>query len=750
MQALIKIIKIGLSLLLVGIFGMMLSMSGAGNYLEEEIGLDWLFRLRGALPPPHDVIIVSIDKDSAKKLNFSENPEHWPRTTYAQLIQKINKQNPSVIAFNLHFAESRDPVADHLLAKAMMAKKNVILSNYLKQDDDNNDSPIGPVRFEAFIDPISILNNAALCAAPFLLPKSSSTVKEFWSLSSGGIATFPASIFQYYAMKETYPEFLQILQQVDPLLYLSFPDSINKFSPQAEMLQIFHDIKISFTKDDASIGLTEQLISGLRYVRPKTQQLMQSWLGLMTSEKMLYLNHYGDAGAITTVPFYKVLENDSLSPELFTNKVVMVGYSGDIEPEKYQGFYTSFSKNSGKVVSPVEIAATAVANLIDQSWLKPQTMEFRLALVLLWGMVLSGLFRFLSYKIAMILTMVLTVVYWQTCYYEFISLNRWQPLVVPMFQAGVVILWESAVYLLTLRDIANTFIPEGVIDENIRNPKQLEKYGAMTQGVCFKTDAGQYTSLSEKLNPLQLHNLMNRYYDAFFPGVKKRNGQVIDMQGDAILAVFGKAKISAQKLCSDACYAALETKATIDDFNSKNQFPLPTRFGLHFGEMMMGNVGGKKLLFFRAVGDTVNTAARIEELNKLLGTRILVTSAVMEGQHDFFSRELGAFLFKGKLQPVNVCELLGTAEEIRRTCPHLENVMTLFAKAFAFYKNTQWQAALDEFRVVSKIYPEDGPTRFFISYLQYQLSLDAEQLESNKRTLIIDAGNIIAMLHPYK
>lgn len=750
MQAIIKIIKNGLSLFLIGVLGMMLSMTGTGNYLEEEIGLDWLFRFRGPLPPPPDVIIVSIDKESARKLNFSASPENWPRSSYAHLITKINQQSPAVIAFNLHFADIKDPIADHLLSKAMVAKKNVILSNYLKQNYDDNDSPIGPVRFEAFIDPISILKNAALCSAPFLLPKSSSTVKEFWSLSSSRVPTFPASIFQYFAMKETYPEIMEILRQVDPITFAPFPEKFDDIPHQFEILQLFNDIKIALIKDDASSGLAKQYIYETRYLRPKTQQLLQSWFAMMTGEKMLYLNHYGDVGAITTIPFYQVLSNDSLPSDLFTNKIVMVGYSYNIEPEKYQGFYTSFSKASGKEVSPVEIAATAVANLIDQSWLKPQSADLNLILIFGWGLLLSCIFQFLSFKASIFFTIVLSAVYWQTCYFEFVLSNRWLPFVIPMLQSSVIILWESAAYLLKLRDIADIFIPAGVIDENIRNPNRLENYGNMMQGVCFKTDAGQYTSLSEKLNPLQLHSLMNNYYDAFFPGVKKRNGQIIDMQGDAILAVFGKAKVLARQLCSEACYAALETKATIDEFNNTSQYPLPTRFGLHFGEMMMGNVGGKKLLFFRAVGDTVNTAARLEELNKLLGTRILATSAVLEGQHEFFSRELGTFLFKGKLQPVTVCELLGTTEEIQRTHPHLEDLMALFNKAFECYKSSQWEIALEEFRALNKLYPEDGPTRFFISYLQYELSLELQQSESNKRSLIIDAGNITSMLHTVK
>ena len=211
MNAVLKIIKTCFSILAIGVIGAIACQTDAGHYFEEEVGLDWLFKLRGELSPPNDVVIVSIDQASAEILHFPDEPENWPRSYYAELIQKINQQQPAVIAFNLHFAESRDPKADHLLANAMNAKKNVILSNYLKQDTSPDYSPIGQIRYEPVIEPIPLFSHSAFCSAPFPLPKTSSTVKEFWTQSAGGMPTFPVSIFQYYVTKSVYSEIVKLI-----------------------------------------------------------------------------------------------------------------------------------------------------------------------------------------------------------------------------------------------------------------------------------------------------------------------------------------------------------------------------------------------------------------------------------------------------------------------------------------------------------------------------------------------------------
>jgi adenylate cyclase len=745
MNALLKAIKTCISVLLIGVLGALFCQTEPGIDFEEEFGLEWLFKLRGSLPPPSDVIIISIDQASTEILRLPDDPEKWPRTFYAQLIDKINQQQPAIIAFNIHFGEERELASDQVLAKAIAQNKNVILSNYLKQKTVPSLSNMGEIRYEQVIEPTPLFNQAALGTAPFPIPKTASTVKEFWTYkhSAGDIPTFPVSIFQYFVIKEAYPEILELLKQIDPALRSRLPNKFSQLTRKFRSIQIFHDIQTAVTSDEKSLNQMRQLIADSQYP-PKVKQLLQSWLTLNTGGERHYLNHYGDVGAITTIPFYQALTSEILGQKLFHDKIVMIGYADSLEPEKQQGFYTAYSKASGKVISPIEIAATAVANLIDQSWLHPMPSLKKSLIIFVFGVLLSGIFLVCSYKTSMIVSLLLMASYFGCSIFVFASENIWMPLAIPTAQALCILLWQSTMRFIKIRQVSERYLPKEVFAFNTRYPDAMNQFGTLMQGVCMATDAGQYTSLSETVSPLLLHKLMNSYYAAIFPRVKGRKGLISDVIGDAMLAVWAAPKTDV-KLRLNACHAALEIKSALDRFNETSEFQLTTRMGLHFGEMQLGNVGSTEHYEYRAIGDTVNTATRIESLNKLLSTRILVSAAVIDGLQGFICRELGAFLLKGKTQPITVFELVGTIDEISEINPHWPQFEVAFSKALALFKAKQRQRALEAFQEIHKKYPDDGPTRFYINYLQNRLSLSIGK-EDKGYAVIIDVGNINTLL----
>ena len=555
--------------------------------------------------------------------------------------------------------------------------------------------------------------------------------------------TFPASIFQYYVIKEAYPEVVQLLSEIDPVLHASLPKTFAQLTRKFRTIQIFQDIQTAFAKDGQSLEHMAQLIANAQYP-PKVRQLLESWLALLTGDERQFLNHYGDVGTIATIPFYQALAADSLNPLMFKDKIVLVGYSDNIEPEKNQGFYTAFSKASGRVISPIEIAATAIANEIDQSWLKPMPLFNQAMLVLLWGILLSGIFRLFSYKHSMLAALALIAAYFGYSRYVFAAETIWMPLATPMLQAFVVLLWQSTDYFIKVRKVSERYLPKEVFAINTRNPDAMNQYGILMHGVCMATDAGQYTSLSETISPLQLNELMNAYYGAIFPKVKGRKGLISDVIGDAMLAVWADKAID-KKLRMAACHAALEIKAAITSFNGVSRYPLPTRMGLHYGEMRLGNVGSVEHYEYRAVGDTVNTATRIEGLNKLLGTRILVSAPVIAELPGFLSRELGTFLLKGKSLPVTIFELLGHDDGNMHTQLNWPQLNLAFSQALALFKQGQWQQAFDGFQAIYDSNPDDGPTRFYLNYLKNKLSLSSGTVSGqngNSHSPIIDVGNI--------
>ncbi|MEQ1530518.1 MAG: adenylate/guanylate cyclase domain-containing protein, partial [Methylococcales bacterium] len=576
-------------------------------------------------------------------------------------------------------------------------------------------------------DPIAILDRAAIATAPFPLPKTSSTVKQFWTYkrSAGDIPTFPVTTYQYYIFKAVYPEILQILQKINPLLSAELPKNLQQLTSDYKTIEIFQKIQAVFDNATLSEEFT-RLLKTANYPTEKLR-LLESWLFFLNSADSLYLNHYGKAGTITTIPFYQALVMDILNPQLFQNKVVLVGYSETIEPEKNQGFYNGFSDKQS--VSAIEIAANAVANLIDNNWLKPLSSSAQFILILCWGILLSTIFRLCAYKLANRTVIFLSFLYSLFSYYQFADANVWIPLTIPLLQTVAIILLESVTHLAQVRKVSERYLPEHVFNTNLKNPDGMNQYGNIMHGVCMATDAGQYTTLSETMRPLELNVLMNNYYAAMFPQVKKYRGIISDVIGDAMMAIWAKPDINKQ-VRIDACHAALAIQASINAFNQSQQHQLPTRFGLHYGEMRLGNVGAIEHYEYRAVGDCINTASRIENLNKTLGTRILVSAVVIDGLTQFVSREIGAFILKGKTQALTVFELLDCNQEDCQT------LLAAFSQALKLFQSRQWQQAEQAFQAIIDAYPEDGPSRFYLHHLNNLPTCPAMHENANQPVVI--------------
>ena len=216
------------------------------------------------------------------------------------------------------------------------------------------------------------------------------------------------------------------------------------------------------------------------------------------------------------------------------------------------------------------------------------------------------------------------------------------------------------------------------------------------------------------MSPEQLAKFLNQYYDALFSRVADRGGFVSDVVGDAMVAIWADRTPDTHRR---VLHALLEMRDAAEQFNTRlagNR--LRTRFGVDWGRVALTNVGAGAHYEYRAVGDAVNTANRVQELNKRLGTRILVTEPVIGGAGgEFLMRNLGRFLLRGKSHAVQVQELMclrsratqGDAERSGRT-----------AEAVEFIDRGDTQAARVLLTQVREAYPDDGPTAFLLSSLE--------------------------------
>jgi adenylate cyclase len=176
------------------------------------------------------------------------------------------------------------------------------------------------------------------------------------------------------------------------------------------------------------------------------------------------------------------------------------------------------------------------------------------------------------------------------------------------------------------------------------------------------TDIFDFTTISEKYPPEDVVTMLSTYFDIFTQAVGEHNGTIIQFLGDSVFAMWN-APIADADHAEHACRYALAVEAKLSAFNEEQRRRgLPefrTRYGIHSGAAVVGSVGGKERLQYTAMGDTINVASRLEGMNKLYGTSILASRAVVErcaGKFNF--RPLGEGQAKGRSEKLDLFEVL--------------------------------------------------------------------------------------------
>jgi len=193
--------------------------------------------------------------------------------------------------------------------------------------------------------------------------------------------------------------------------------------------------------------------------------------------------------------------------------------------------------------------------------------------------------------------------------------------------------------------------------------------------------------------------------------VQQHGGFIADISGDSMVATWAAARPD-ENLRQQACLAALDMLEQVAAFNaSRGAQKLPTGIGLDSGELLLGNVGFAQRLQYRAVGDIVNTASRIQGLNRQLGTHVLLSASALCSLPGFATRKVGEFVLVGKTQAIEVHELLGAGDEAVERSRFL---VARFEEALALFARRKWAQARSGFEDLLRTVPSDGPSRFYL------------------------------------
>lgn len=722
-----RLIKAAILGFLIAVLGLVISLLPFGTDLEENVGLDLLFHLRGPRQVPSDVVVISIDKESADNLNLPSDPRKWPRSLHARLIENLRKEGAAVIAFDLIFNEPRPLKDDTAFINSIHNARNVVLCEYLKIEEvpltDERGKPKGDLSIVKVVPPIPPIAQSAVALAPFPLPKVPVRVSQYWTFKTiaGGMPTLPVVVFQIFTMK-TYGEFLHLLGKVSPGHAEKLPHDTNAILDTKNVERLIQTIRGIFKTEPltAERMLKELQNSKTLSVDVKEHQMIRSLIKMyQKSTNSQFLNFYGPPRTITTIPYYKVLGN-SFNKNQFNlrDKVVFIGLSALSPAEQNEGFYTVFSEQ-GLDISGVEIAATAFANLLEDMPVRPINLPMQIAVIILWGMMLGIVCRRFTTIIAALSVIGLSVLYLIAAEYQFKTTGKWYPVTFPLFFQVPLTFFGAVIWNYidakkeskSIRKVFEYYLPNDVIDKLSKDIAHIKTTSQIVYGICLYTDAEQYTALSETLDPGELGRFMNRYYETVFKPIKQHGGTMSNVIGDSLLALW--VAVNPEPIIKyNACSAALDIASAIQQFNrGLDTIQLQTRISLHSGRILLGNIGAIDHYEYRPIGDIVNTATRIDGLNKHLGTQILVTEDVIKQLDGFLTREIGEFLLFGKSKPLVVYELLCRIEE----CSDQQRVAcAVFVEGLDAFRRQSWDGAIEKFNKYLEYFGEDGPSHFYV------------------------------------
>ncbi len=711
-----------------GVLGALLALSPWALKLEEDTGLEWLFHQRGAIAPPPELAIIAIDKRSADNLGLPNEPEKWPRQLHAELVSQLTAAGVKSITFDVLFKTPREPQQDQAFADAVKRANNVILFEFMKKELASHSTTADlSTTIRRRIPPIPPLADAAAALAPFPLPKVPLKVSQFWSFAAdaGDAATLPTATLQLYTL-DAFDDFRTLLQTLAPQLAANLPPSQQEILEERQLTRFMHQLKRLFADNPQ---LLKQLTAAAQEpaMQLKHRKQLLAWLRIYQMRHSHYLNYYGPPRTITTIPFYQIIQSDHSADfqaqlAALKGKIIFVGYSAELQWEQKDGFYSVYSRADGLDISGVEIAATATANLLQGETVQPLSPISHFTLLLLWGALIGLIAARLPAIIATLTTLLLMGGYFLLTLSLFSGSHLWLPLLIPLLiQAPLIlfagIIWKHLDSVHERHKIHTAFrnyLPEQEIHRLTQDDAPLAPGGELRYGICLFTDAAQYTQLSEQLPPDKLGALMNSYYETIFTPIHHHEGIISDVVGDAAMALWPTTQPS-QKLRHAACCAAIDLIYAVERFNLAHpSYQLPTRVGMHCGEILLGNVGAVGRLEYRATGDVVNTTSRIEGMNKQLGTRLLVSDDILQGLDDFQARPMGTFILAGKSRPITLHELIcrrSDASEAER------QLSEQFATALQLFKAGNWSDADALFKTIIEA-SQDPPSNYYSQLCQ--------------------------------
>ena len=603
--------------------------------------------------PPVDqlsaVRIIDINEATLKK--YGQWP--WPRTRLAELIENLHSAGAAAIVFDILLAEA-DRTTPRIMSQMW---QNEAATAALKELPDHDEVFSRSLVGRGVILGSSLSNSAPLsdtvdkATMPYRVIGIGATDPAGWLRAYSG-SIWPLPAFRHGAsgigamnfapdddnVVRRVPLFMRLGQQIVPAL-------------SVEALRVAQGGRNHLLHSGGS-GLADVRVGGITI---PTNAKGEVWLDFSRAPAAVFLSAADVLAGI--VPSGEV-----------RGRIVLVGSSA-------AGLTDVRANPLGEFMPGVQAHAMALDQMLSGKHLqRPPWAAGVEALALLSGTLVVGLIALkASLKGSVFWTMAVLAFMTGGAWYAFIAQHLLLDAINPALAVALSFGLASGIrHFATerehrwVRQAFSRYVSPNRVAHLMTNPEQLQLGGKRQECSFVFTDLANFTDMIEKSDPVQMVSMVNDYLESMLRIVFKHEGTLDRIMGDALVVMFSAPIVQADYR-KRALDCALEMHAFASayavHFQAQGIAWGHTRIGVHCGEVIVGNFGGKTLFDYRALGDPVNTAARLEAVNKHLGTQVCISQAILDGCPGLAARTVGRLMLKGKSQWLQAYEPLAATNQ---------------------------------------------------------------------------------------
>ena len=606
------------------------------------------------------IIIVKIDENSLGANGLGKLTE-WKRDYYAQAIEALNEAGAAAIGIDITFP---DP------------------SNHGKEDD---------LRLQQALE-----NNPTSVLAIRYYPQAEKLMTE-WPNENLSPSSNQLGLINVQVDEDNFVRKLPLFHQTESGIVEAFSLTLAR--------KYLNATPSNYAVQNGQFQFSDQIT-----IPTLTQRDGDSII------QSMYVNYFATPYSFRSLSFIDLLNENWVDEKGqlidFNDKIVLIGPTAiDLQD-------TYLSPVSAGVQMPgVEIHANAIQTLIENKFLRDQSLLALWLTLVLIVVINVSLFSFLKVRYALPIVVVEVFGF----IVAGIVVYDWQVLMNVIYPTLMVLATFVGAYVMRfileqkkrkfIEGAFGHYVNKSIVKQIQQNPDMLALGGTKREITVMFSDIANFTGLSEQMSPTELVSFLNEYLDEMTDIILKHNGTLDKYEGDAIMA-FWNAPVAQHDPALNACLAALENQQKLATLRNKwaneGKPEIHIRIGLNTGDAVVGNVGSEDRFDYTAMGDNVNLGSRLEGVNKFYGTEILISEDTYKEVADHLvCREVDLIRVKGKQEPVRIFELQGKKGEVDE--PTLNNNET-FTKALTLYRAKNFDEAKKTFESLA----EDPVAKVFV------------------------------------